>query len=783
MRVILRKLLLDFRKAKGKLLLLILAACLSGWGISSVAYGYFLTERDFEVNFLRTRPADMAVIIENYSDGLEERFLADQNVVDIERREVISARIKSSTDSWMPMILYAVDDLNAMRYDLFKFSEEADKVPGNIFIEQDAWFYLNEDQQKIEVLFAGDEEIVTWKVAGKVHDARQAPARMEGIVYAYSTSIEKIEPWLVEGRRRLLIKSNISSDKEQLDEMYERLNMIAKDFGGEIIAVNIPTPGKHIHQGIVDSIAFLQEVGGSILSVMGIVLLSLILLTWVYPQISDLGVMKAIGASTKHVFGSYALVLLFIVLAGLLIGMPLGYKTATLYNGAVAFFQNFEVVTALLPLSVHVFVLLIGLLIPLLFGILPLTSGAKTTVNDAMNKTFYVPNKRVFGVSQRLVASTRLKYGLNNLFRHSQRTMLTILLLAVGITLFFTASNLDHSIRTDLSDFEKTSRYEVLVMLPEEMQKEDVSFLDELPLVAEVVPINGGRVTYVPPTLGSPELSVARVLSPEIIIDSNNIHRGKIDKSCANCIYVCGEEMKERYKKVELGETIELTSISGEKRSYIFSGVINDLVVLGAPFFIFNDSLTKKFNLLAFELKPELTSMEILNASNAIDNAFIDNGINLRRRYSVKRRLAGIVGHLDPTFLIIKIMGIFTIVLGLFGLIIVLNLTLQERTREIGIMKSIGSPFKKISDLYNQEFVLISLIALVVGGLLAIPLTTALISVIAETVIRHPVSFLGDFKAMGATATVIVVVQLLLISIYNRFKMRKNARELLDHNF
>ena len=135
--------------------------------------------------------------------------------------------------------------------------------------------------------------------------------------------------------------------------------------------------------------------------------------------------------------------------------------------------------------------------------------------------------------------------------------------------------------------------------------------------------------------------------------------------------------------------------------------------------------------------------------------------------------LATAASHLDPTFLIIKAMGIFSIILGLFGLIIVLNLTIQERTREIGIMKSIGSSYRKISALFTLEFLLISTIAIVVGGLLAMPVATALIDVIAETVIRHPVSFKNDFIIIGWSVGAILIMQTVIISIYNRFKINR----------
>jgi len=749
MRVILLKLLTDFRLAKGKLLLLLLAASLSGWGISSVVYSYFMTERDFEENFVQTYPADMAITIEDYSEEIEEKLLADENVIDTERREAIVARIKDRQDNWIPMLLFAVDDLDNMRYDQFKISERHNKEPGKILIEQNAYYYLSQDQDSIEIQFQGEENPITWKLDGKVHDARLAPARMEGLVYAFSTSIEQIEPYLPEGRRRLLIKTNVSTDRALLQDVYERLYVITEQSGGHIAGVDIPVPGEHIHQGVVDGIAFLQQSGGAILSVMGIILLSLILLTWVFPQVSDIGVMKAIGASTRNVLFSYLIILFIIVFIGLMVGMPLGYKTASLYNGVVAFFQNFEVVQTMLPFHIHVSVVLIGMIIPLLFGIFPLIRGAKTSVNDAMNRTFYTPHKGFFHISQRLISNSRLKYGLNNLLRHGQRTMLTVLLIAVGLALFFTASNVEYSIRTDLFEFAKTARYEVGVTLPSEMEKADISFLEKLELVEQILPMKVSRITYIPPNIGYPELSIVRVLSPGIEIDGSYVQRGRIDKNCKKCIYVSNEVMRQAFEEVEIGENIELTYYpSGEIRTFIFSGVVKDMVTISSPFFIYDEEATRSFNSLAFELRPGLTDQEKFEASNTIDDVFIENGINLRGRWSVKERILAIMNHLDPTFLIIKVTGIFTIVLGLIGLIIVLNLTIQERTREIGILKSIGTPFRKISSLLNQEFLFISLLSIIVGGVLAIPLATALIDLIAETIIRHPVPFRSNYSIM-----------------------------------
>lgn len=786
MKIIFWKLIKDFRKSIEKFILFLLAASLSAWGISTVVYGYFMTERDFQENFEQTYPADIVVYIENYTDDIIKAFLSDPNVIDIERRELIQARIKNNQDSWMPFVIFAVEDVDKMRYNKFKILTEVSPSKDNLFIEQNAFSFLKENQQNIEVIFRNSGKAVTWDISGRIHDPGQAPATMEGVVYGYTTSIEKIAPYLTKKNRRLLIETNVSNSLKKLKEVNKRLEKIAESYGGKIVSSKIPKPGEHIHQAIVDGIAFLQRSGGSVISLMGIILLSLILLTWVNPQLREIGIMKAIGSSTKHIFSSYSSVLLLIIALGLSIGMPLGYSTASYYNSAVAYFQNFEVSKLGLSFHIHLIVALIGLTIPLLFAIRPLLKGSKASVNETMNKVFYVFNKRMFKLSQQLTLNPKMRYVVNNLFRQGQRTFFVILLFAIGIALFFTAINVENSIRKDLIKYDSTSPYEVVVGLPKQMKISDIEFLFEDTSFEDIVTIKTSRISYIPPKQASPESTIVRVFSSQLEIDEKYINRGEIDKNCNDCIYVCGDIMKNNFEDTPIGSSIDITYESGEIKSYKFSGAIDDLIILGSgsPFFVYDDEITQEFNTLAFKLRSSLSSKEILNTSNKIDDLFIENEINLLGRLDKKRRLGGILGHLNPTFFIIKIIGVFTIILGLLGLIIVLNLTIQERTREIGVKKSLGATFNKIFTFFLIEFVLLSIISIIIGSILAIPLSKMLNGVISEVIIRqHEVAFQPDYLIMIFVILILLILQSGIISLNSRFKIKKNVRNLIDYNF
>lgn len=779
MNTILTKLIKDFRFAGGRLLLLILAAGLSAWGISSVTYSYFLSERDFAQNFARTFPADLEIVVDDYQEGLSAKLLAQPDITVVERREVLGGRVKSAGGAWMPLVVYGVDDRDDIKLDVFRVVTEVEGPLPKLLIETNARYFLDPAWDSIRVQIPGYPD-TAWKIAGTSHDARLAPARMERAVFAHALDLQLLEPYLPPGRRRLLIETSVPKAMPELQAVGEQIRSVIEANGSKLVLLNIPAPGEHMHQNIVDGVAFLQRSSGLVLALMGTILLSLILLTWVLPQVSDIGVMKALGAATSNIFKGYLLAVLTVILLGLAIGIPAGYYTAVGYNQFVAFIQNFEPVKDILPLPIHLLVLSISLIIPLIVAVWPIRKAAATTVNAALHKTFFTIKPRLFRRLEALVAGPTQQYNLNNLFRAGPRTLLLIFLIAAGIGLFLTGINLKHSVSAELTDFARSAKYNVRVRLGQELTNQDIAFLYDLPFVKSISPLKDRTVTYRPPKLSYKRTGSARYLSSRHVIQPDFVLTGTIDRKCSNCVYLCGESVRQEFADTPLGSPIELTLPSGETRTYIYSGRFRDMAAIGSPFFIFDDKATATFNALAFEIDPAWSYPEVLNG---IDDALLEKGIDMQGLISVNMRIAQLQGHLEPTYLIIRTSGLITIFLGILGLLIVLRLSIQERTREIGIIKSIGGSRRNISGLLLREFLSITVLAIVLGVLLALPLTITLCQVLGETVIYHQIPARNDLPVTGALIVVLLGIQALLISVYTRLKIKKNARELMDHHF
>ncbi|WP_347110908.1 FtsX-like permease family protein [Paenarthrobacter sp. S56] len=118
---------------------------------------------------------------------------------------------------------------------------------------------------------------------------------------------------------------------------------------------------------------------------------------------------------------------------------------------------------------------------------------------------------------------------------------------------------------------------------------------------------------------------------------------------------------------------------------------------------------------------------------------------------TVKTVINGIIGVLDA-FAIIALLA------AGFGIVNTLLMSVQERTREIGLMKAMGMGSGSVFALFSTEAAFIGLLGSVIGSAAAIALGTAVSSALA----RGPLSDLAGLKiltfAPGPVAGVVLLV-------------------------
>jgi putative ABC transport system permease protein len=774
MRAIFVNLLKSFWLSKGKFLLCVTAAVLSAWGISTMLYSYLMTERDFVVNFTESVPSDLILTVQNPTSTLIDKIQSHPDVRDMERRETIAGRIKNRNGNWMPIVVFAGENLGETRINKFSITDKKTEDKAALFVEKSGMGFLDAAWDSITVQFPGSVP-QTYLFGGSVHDPGQAPSQMEQALYGYTT-IANLENQLRPTQKRYLIKVKTAGlNTLELTLVGQQLAEMARA-EGTVATFVVPPPGEHPHQGIVDGISFLQMSFGSILALLGIILLSLILITWLYPQITNVGIMKAIGASTAMIFVGYLLVLGLIVLLGLMAGMPLGYITAKRYSGAVAFIQNFTPVDRPLETLNHFIVFFPAALLPILFAFIPLLRASRTSVHSALNHVFYTPYKAVFNWTQAILTDSRLKYSANNLFRSNQRTLLLATLITVGLGLFTTGSNLKRSLQKDFAAYAEESGYGITIVL-KDSAKQELPFLKELPFVEDVSYINTRGVRYTLPHQSHQETTNIRTYAPDYNFKAERIVKGTLDRNCTDCVYI-SQRYQSDFESIPLGAEIELQYQDNKIEKVVYSGVVKDISHPG--FFRFGDQGNSSFYEIAIQLKPGTSSSD---ATRLLDDALLENDIDVRQVSDVQTRLLALENHLAPMYLVIQVMGIITVGIALAGLLIVLNLSMQERSREMGIMKAVGGHVSSIVNMYHREYFAVTGGSILAGLVIGYALNASICSLFGIMVINSPVPPLIDFWSASLASGCLLIVQTLLISLYVRYKLKRSSSRLLAEVF
>ena len=766
MKTIVIALLKGFRVAKAKLILCILAAVLSSWGISTMIYSYLMTTRDFQVNFVASNPADIVLHLDSSTPELISQLRRHPKIKDVERREALSGRIRNSNGNWMFIMLFGVEDLAAPRITKFELNERSRQT--GILVENNGRNFLPDSMDSVTMQFAGNSPF-QMEFAGTVYDPGQAPSQMEQALYGY-VEIKSIESLLIGRSERYLVECDGDYDVVQLRAIAEELKALADKYTSTSFV--IPPPGEHPHQGIVNGIAFLQESFGTIVALLGAILLSLILITWIYPQIVHIGVMKALGANSRLILGGYLIVLCSILLIGSAAGLWMGYKTAMLYDRSIAFIQNFRQIKDPFPIFIHVLTLLAVLAVPLLFVISPLIRVSRTTVHQALNHVFQTGFRKLFRLTQLITTRVARKYSFNNLFRSPQRVILLWILLATGIAIFTTGVNLRYSLKADFAKYAGDSGYRVNVVFKDSLQGK-LQFLDTLPFIEKTSYVMTRTVRYRTDQQVSEESSVVRFYEPGYEMDESRVIKGELKRECYDCIYV-SQRMQADFENVPLGSKLNFSFSNQTTKQFLFSGIVKDISYSG--FYAFTKTGNPSYYEVAIKLPDGANSSD---AVRLLDDAFLENNIDVRQIADIGTRLTALENHLAPMYLVIEVMGIATIFIGLTGLIIVLSLAIQERARETGILKALGGTNRSIILMFEFEYLIVTLFAIIGGSVFGYYFNAAICDLFGVMVINAPVTPLHDFRYLSLAAGGVLLLQGLVIYLYVRTKLSRSSRTLL----
>ena len=126
-------------------------------------------------------------------------------------------------------------------------------------------------------------------------------------------------------------------------------------------------------------------------------------------------------------------------------------------------------------------------------------------------------------------------------------------------------------------------------------------------------------------------------------------------------------------------------------------------------------------------------------------------------------------------------MAILIAVVGGLGLMGTMSMNVLERTREIGVMRSIGAESLAIFQLVVVEGVLIGLISWGLGAVVSIPITNLLDTAVGISMLNVPLKLVFSWEGLWIWMAVVMFLSALASLIPARNAVRLTLREVLAY--
>ena len=246
-------------------------------------------------------------------------------------------------------------------------------------------------------------------------------------------------------------------------------------------------------------------------------------------------------------------------------------------------------------------------------------------------------------------------------------------------------------------------------------------------------------------------------LDPELITEVAQIRMVDGDIAALSTGGVVVAERVATERELAVGDELPMTFARLGETALPIVGIIADgpAQALQTDFFVsldtYGDLFTEDMDASIFVLAADGTSPAEL--TTALETAVEDHPtVQVRDQAAV---IAGRTQTVDQIFGLVTVLLAFAMVIAVLGIANTLALSIVERTREIGVLRSVGMSRRSVALMVQAEAVIVSVVAVVTGLLLGVAASVAAIGAlftIAPLGMEVPVAQLGVLAAVVAIA-------------------------------
>jgi putative ABC transport system permease protein len=796
-----RKVFHDLINNLSRTLLVVFSIAVGVFSIGVIVGAYVIISNDMSLSYSSNNPTNIELRTGQFDESLVSTIQNVRGVSDAEGRTVLSmrARIKG-TDNWQTLNVIAIEDYSDLNINLLNIDAGTNSPNDKqAVLERKVLQDMQVKVGQILELQLENGNIKELPVVGIVQDASTAAGDFIANPFVYVTV--NTLPFLNEEPLFNRLYVTLTENKNNSAHLQSMLTVIrdkTEQSGVGVFHSRYAKTNEHPMASTVQAILGILLALGILILFLSSSLIANTLNALLNQHLRYIGIMKLVGASRNQVLQMYMVLILSFCLIALGIAVPLGGQGAYWLAGYIADQINFALMGyRIVPLALIVQII-VGLAVPLLAGFVPVLNGSKISVVRALSDNQMLEEAKpepVEAKKETIIEKISLRFtkllskrnihiprplliSFRNTFRRKGRLILTLFTLTmagaifiavfnVRVTLFDYMDGIANYFRADVTlDFDQPYRLKDItnrvLAIPGVAKIEGWAYAS-----AEAINLDESlaeNITIMAPpsdsTMVTPNLVTGRWLIPGD------------EKALA-----LSEQIYESFPDIKPGDKIRI-KVYGKKEEWTVVGIFKFVPQEGTFAYGTYEYISKitHQNNRSFSYRIMLDDHSKQNQEEMgafIDAYFQNNGYNVDQVRTGDSTLSSATESLNILITFLLIMAILTAVVGSMGLTGTMGMNVLERTREIGVMRSIGAVDRAIMQTVIIEGMAIGGISWLLGAFLSVPITYVLSDIVSLAVFESPIKVV--FTATGFLIWFLVV---LILSALASLLPARNAASL-----
>jgi putative ABC transport system permease protein len=732
------KIFSDLWDNKLRTMLVVFSIAVGVFAVGMIVGSYVIISNDMSVSYASTNPANIEIMTDGFDDDLIKTIQNVEGVKEVEGRRFVNLRARVGDGPWVNLDLIAQPDFIENEINLTSLIEGVSTpAEREVLIEKDALDYLpvTVGQQVEFQLPNGTNRMMP--VVGIVQDQSTGAGDFLASPLGY-TPFDTLD-WLSQPElynRLWVTVKDYPNDEDYIRQVANDVSDKLEKSGRQVYRSRFNKTNEHPMTSTVQAVLGVLGFLGILVVFLSSSLIANTLSALLNQHTRFIGVMKLVGARSQQIFGMYLFLILAFGLIALVIAIPLGARAAYALSQLIGSMLNFNLLGfRYIPAAVFAQVL-IALFVPIVSGIIPIYNGSRISVQRAISgynppvqkKLSEGENKKASQRSKRWISPSVL-ISLRNTFRRKGRLILTLLTLTMAGAIFIAVFNVRVALNNYVGSISNYFLADVSLSFDRSYRTNEIEQV--LTKVDGVSFVEGWS------------FASAEILNPDgTVADNMQLLAPPADSQLVNPMLVEGrwimpgdqnaiaisESILSKYPNLEPGDTLRL-KVAGHEEDWVVVGIFKFVGMNGTMAYA---NYTTVSELLgqpgqAFSYRVQLDDHSLDNQermSVVIDEYLRDLGYKVNDVEPGSNSMKIASEGLNTLIVFLLIMALLTALVGSIGLTGTMGMNVLERTREIGVMRSIGAVDWVVMKTVIIEAIVIGMISWFLGALLSFPITS-----------------------------------------------------------